>query len=605
MRQKSTAGRGQTRASAAAPARALSHAPPPLPAAAPELPAPPGVERRPWLSMQVTLSAVAVAGVAATYGLVFAVLQGFPQVLAGSATLLWACGATSLALLGPAFWLLGRVMSGRIERIAAVLDHSEEGGFEKRVDPGPRDDLGILARRVNTLLSVAAAREKRIMQSALYDRLTSLPNRSLLTDRIRHALAQWKRKRAPFAVAVVDLDRFKMINDTLGHAAGDEVLRDVARRLRAAVRDTDTVARLGGDEFVLLLDGGPDVAREVTQRIVDAMKAPLHHLDQLVDIDLSIGVALCPTHGEDELTLLRHADTAMYRAKRRGTGVVFFDGNAGEVRRSYLSMLGEMRAALEGGQFVLEYQPKLDLHSGLIVGLEGLVRWNHPTRGRVPPGEFIKFAEQTGFMREITRWVVAEGARFAGELSAKRLDLRVAVNVSAHDIENPDFSGLIAETLRVQRIEPRRLCLEITESGVVSETRNALNNLREIAEQGVRLSVDDFGTGYATLTQLQQLPVNELKIDRSFVSGMNQNRGGHTIVRSTIDLGKQLGLTVVAEGVETVEELRALAAMGCDEVQGYYLAKPMPASEVTAWVEMRHALYASSREDYFRMMVKK
>jgi EAL domain-containing protein (putative c-di-GMP-specific phosphodiesterase class I) len=242
------------------------------------------------------------------------------------------------------------------------------------------------------------------------------------------------------------------------------------------------------------------------------------------------------------------------------------------------------------------------MKNGLIVGVEGLVRWRHPTRGLVPPNEFIPFAEQTGFMREITQWVIAEGARFAAELASAGLDLRVSVNVSAQDIEGDGFCRNIGATLLQHRLKPRRLCLEITESGVLSETETALRNLQRISSQGVALSVDDFGTGYATLKQLQRLPVQELKIDRSFVSGLPANRGNQSIVRATIDLAKQLGLTVVAEGVETATELRMLATMGCDEVQGYFLSKPMPASEVVDWVQDRHALHSSSRDLYYEML---
>ncbi|MCZ8341073.1 MAG: EAL domain-containing protein [Burkholderiaceae bacterium] len=512
--------------------------------------------------------------------------------------------AIGLAISGGMLWGVGAWLGRRIDRIIHVLERTQVGDYTQRVDSGLHDDIGMLARRVNLLVATSAARDKRILESALSDPLTGLPNRTLLSERIRHWLAMCRRSRAPFSVAVLDLDRFKFINDTLGHATGDTVLVEVANRLRNAVRESDTVARLGGDEFVLLLAGGEVAAREVAARIVDAMKAPLHHRDQLIDIGVSIGISIHPQHGADDLTLLRHADTAMYRAKRRRAGVEIFDGEQQqEVSRSYLSMLGELRTALEGGQLVLDYQPKLDLTSGLIVGLEGLVRWHHPTRGRVPPGEFIPFAEQTGFMRDITRWVVTEGVQFAGELATRNLQVSVSVNVSAQDIENPAFSGGIADVIRALRLEPGRLTLEITESGLLSETENALRNLQSIAALGVRLSVDDFGTGYATLKQLQKLPVHELKVDRSFVSGMDQNRGNQTIVRSTIELGKQLGLRVTAEGVETVEELRALATMGCHEIQGYYLAKPMPPAEVIAWIEMRHALYASSREAYFKMLV--
>jgi diguanylate cyclase (GGDEF)-like protein len=558
---------------------------------------------RPRIAMPIHLPAAAAASVLAAHVVLAVVLwaKGWTpsrfEILALSA-------AIGLAVSGSVLWGVGAWLGRRIDRIIHVLERTQVGDYTPRVESGLHDDIGMLARRVNLLVATAASRDKRIMESALSDPLTGLPNRTLLSERIRHSVATYRRNHVPFSVAVLDLDRFKFINDTLGHATGDTVLVEVANRLRKAVRESDTVARLGGDEFVLLLAGGEDAARGVAGRIVDAMNAPLHHRDQLIDISVSIGISIHPQHGADDLTLLRHADTAMYRAKRRRAGVEIFDGEQQqEVRRSYLSMLGELRTALDGSQLVLDYQPKLDLTSGLIVGLEGLVRWHHPTRGRVPPGEFIPFAEQTGFMRDITRWVVTEGAKFAGELATRNLQVSVSVNVSAQDIENPAFSGGIADVIRELRLEPGRLTLEITESGLLSETENALRNLQSIAALGVRLSVDDFGTGYATLRQLQRLPVHELKVDRSFVSGMNQNRGNQTIVRSTIELGKQLGLRVTAEGVETITELRALATMGCQEIQGYYLAKPMPPAEVIAWIEMRHALYASSREAYFKMLV--
>jgi diguanylate cyclase (GGDEF)-like protein len=461
-----------------------------------------------------------------------------------------------------------------------------------------QDDLGALAGQVNDLLSNSAGREMRILESALSDPLTGLPNRTLLTERLKHMLALSRRRPAPFAIAVLDLDRFKFVNDTLGHAAGDAVLKEVAHRLRKTVREGDTVARLGGDEFVLMLPGGEGAVREVASRIIEVMQEPLNFRDQRIDIGLSIGLAMHPQHGADDLTLLRHADSAMYRAKRKRSGMEVFSGELNEVRRSYLSMLGELRRALEGEQLFLQYQPKLDVSSGMIVGLEGLVRWRHPTRGNVPPSEFVPFAEQSGFVREITQWVIAQGARFSHKLATEGLDICVAVNVSAQDIEAPAFAQAITDIVRREQPAPGRLCLEITESGLVSETANAVANLRALAALGVRLAVDDFGTGYATLKQLQSLPVHELKVDRSFVSGMNENRGNQTIVRSTIDLGKQLGLRVVAEGVETVEELRGLATMGCDEVQGYYVAKPMDPEEIIEWVRMRNALQGARHKRY-------
>ena len=502
-------------------------------------------------------------------------------------------------------WLLGRRAAARLDRLRRAIEHIQHAESPEPLSAGPRDEIGGVVESVNGLAEAAALRARRLMESALSDPLTGLPNRALLADRIRHMIAVSQRSRSGFAVALLDLDRFKFVNDTLGHATGDVLLKEVARRLRATVRESDTVARLGGDEFVLVMAGGLDAAREVSRRVLEAMKTPLRHDEQLIDIGISIGIALYPDHGEDDVTLLRHADSAMYRAKRTRSGERVFDGEGGEVQRSYLSLLGEMRAALEGGQFELDYQPKLSLHTGLIAGLEGLVRWNHPVRGRVPPNEFIPFAEQTGFMREVTRWVVERGAVFSRALAEAGLNLEVSVNVSALDIQNPDFARELLDVLRRSATDPKRLCLEITESGVVSESEVAIRNLQAIARLGVRLSVDDFGTGYATLKQLQQLPVNELKIDRSFVAGIHRHRGNLTIVRSTIELGKQLGLKVVAEGVESVEELRCLARLGCDEVQGYYLSRPMREADVAGWVEMRHALHASSRESYYAMLTEK
>ncbi|MFK7967435.1 MAG: putative bifunctional diguanylate cyclase/phosphodiesterase [Burkholderiaceae bacterium] len=508
-------------------------------------------------------------------------------------------------LLAAASYFFGRQIAARAKSVAESLERTQAGDYRLRLKPGANDELGMLSRRANLLSSSAEVREKRITDSALTDSLTGLPNRALLTNRLEQAIKIAERGRHNFAVALIDLDRFKWVNDTLGHDAGDVLLIEVARRLKAAVRTSDTVARLGGDEFVLLMSGGQDAANAVARHVLEAMKTPARLQSQMVDIGMSIGIAVYPQHGSDTLALMRHADAAMYSAKRQQAGRSVYEGSTRTDRPSpnALSMLGEMRAALEKKQFFLEYQPKLDLNTGLIKSLEGLVRWQHPKKGRIPPNEFIPLAEQTGFMRELTAWVVADGGRFAARLSREQLDTRVSVNVSAQDIESPQFAESIRKILAKERLDPKRLCLEITESGVLSETENAMNNLKAIALLGVTLSVDDFGTGYASLSQLQSLPVTELKIDRSFVSGMHMNQGNATIVRSTIDMGRQLGLSVVAEGVESVEELRALAKMGCDEAQGYYLSKPLAAADVIDWIKMRHALHDNSRDEYFRMLI--
>ena len=424
---------------------------------------------------------------------------------------------------------------------------------------------------------------------ALYDSLTQLPNRTLLIDRIGQAIRDAQRYKREFALLMMDLDRFKLVNDTMGHGVGDEMLREVARRLCATVRDSDTVARLGGDEFMVLLTGGRETATEIATRIERALHEPMWVDGESLDVGASIGIAHYPAHGHDVELLMRHADIAMYQAKRQQGGWVVFDGVDRESERSHLSLLGDMRRALERGEYEIDWQPRLALATGRVIGLEGLVRWNHPSRGRLQPGDFIAFAEETGFVREITRWVVAAGVQHAARLVREGLDLHVSLNVSALDVQQRDFAQDVARALQTAGLDPSRLVLEITESGVVADLGDALATLRSLADAGVRLSVDDFGTGYATLAQLQQLPVHELKIDRSFVSGMCENRGSEAIVRATVDLARKLGLSVAAEGVETLKELKALQALGCAEAQGFFIAKPLRADEVGAWVRQANA----------------
>lgn len=570
------------------------------PAAGGRRPRPPAWRVR--IGLSAHLPAVAALTVLLSHAVVGAVvaLFGWPGSALGTLGVSLVVGVVAaIATLRP----VGRWVGHRVERIARALDHARLGDFSQRLEVGLNDEIGLVARRVNHLLETSSLRERRILESALSDPLTGLPNRTLLTERIRRSIAVSHRSRVPFCVALIDIDRFKEINDTLGHGAGDSVLREVASRLRGAIRDTDTAARIGGDEFVLLLDGGEDAAHEVSSRIIAVMRASLAYEKQPVDIGVSIGIAVHPRHGADEATLLRHADAAMYRAKRQRAGVVFFDGNEPEVEPNDLAMMGELRAALEGGGLVLDYQPKLDLTSGLTLGLEGLLRWNHPSRGRVLPRELLGRAEQSVIMREITPWVVDRAAAFAAMLAQRGFALNVSVNVSAQDLEQPGFAAQVAGITRDRGIEAGRLTLEIAEGGLFSGTQTAMVNLKALADQGVRLAIDDFGTGFSTLSQLQQLPVHELKIDRSFVTGMTTNRGSQSVVRSTVDIAKRLGVRTIAEGVETVAELRALAAIGCHEVQGYFVAQPLRAEEVVSWIEMRHALYASNRETYFRSLL--
>ena len=503
-------------------------------------------------------------------------------------------------------WWLGRRAAARLDRLRRAIEHIQHAESPEPLSAGPRDEIGGVVESVNGLAEAAAIRARRLMESALTDSLTGLPNRALLADRIRHMIAVSQRSRSGFAVALLDLDRFKFVNDTLGHAAGDVLLKEVARRLRATVRDSDTVARLGGDEFVLVMAGGLDAAREVSRRVLESMKTPLRHDEQLIDIGISIGIALYPDHGEDD------ADAAAARRLGDVSRQAHAFRRAGVRRRARRGAAQLPVVARRDARGARERPVRARLPAEAFVAH----RPDRRARGAgalEPPGARPGSAQRVHPVCRANR-IHARGHRMGGRARSRvlahaaaeaGLNLEVSVNVSALDIQNPDFAANCSMCCAAPRPTRSRLCLEITESGVVSESEVAIRNLRAIARLGVKLSVDDFGTGYATLKQLQQLPVNELKIDRSFVAGIHRHRGNLTIVRSTIELGKQLGLKVVAEGVESVEELRCLARLGCDEVQGYYLSRPMREADVAGWVEMRHALHASSRESYYAMLTEK
>jgi diguanylate cyclase (GGDEF)-like protein len=396
-----------------------------------------------------------------------------------------------------------------------------------------------------------------------------------------------RRSELPLAVLVFDMDRFKAINDTLGHPVGDQALREVGHRLRKALRDSDVVARLGGDEFaVLLATGGAEHAPQVVAgKIIKALEEPLVIDGQPMDMAASIGIARFPEHGEDGSALMRAADVAMYEAKRGKTGFEIYDPAHDERRQEFLTLLGELRRAVEAGELVLHYQPKINLADGRATAVEALVRWRHPHRGFIEPVDFIPFAEQTGYISSITRWVLARAIEQAGVWERTGLRIRMSVNVSARDLHQGDaLVQYVAAALAAAELPAGMLCLEITESGLMADPGAAQSTLRKLRELGIATSIDDYGTGYSSLAYIKQLAVNELKIDRVFVGGMEADRRNAAIVRSTIELGHNLGLTVVAEGVETDHEAAELVRFGCDAAQGYYFARPMPAATLERWL---------------------
>ena len=435
----------------------------------------------------------------------------------------------------------------------------------------------------------------RNRHQATHDALTGLPNRVLLLDRMDQALATASRQAGEVAVMLIDLDRFKEINDTLGHSYGDELLRQVGPRLESVLREGDTVARLGGDEFAVLLPvvEGAAEAQAVAGRLRESLHRRFEVQGVALDVEASVGIALAPWHGSDTEELLRNADIAMYVAKEVKAGAVVFEPEEHGTGPTRLNVLGDLRTALErGDELFLHYQPKITLDGGRIEGLEALLRWQHPERGLVPPSEFIPVAEGTGIIIGLTEHVLGMALTQIREWRDTGLAVPVAVNLSARCLLDASLPDLVACLLDRHGVPASLLRLEVTESAVMSDAARCMDVLQRLHELGVRLSIDDFGTGYSSMVHLRRLPVDELKIDRSFVLGMTTMAQDAVLVRTAIDLGHNLGLTVVAEGVEELQHASALRDLGCDIAQGYHFARPMPAVDVTLLLE-RAALQAA------------
>ncbi|HEU4592721.1 MAG TPA: EAL domain-containing protein [Steroidobacteraceae bacterium] len=495
-----------------------------------------------------------------------------------------------LAVLSLVLSIVGSVAVARnitrpLEALAGAAARIELGDYVATVDVRRADEIGVLASSLNHMRSAIAERENRILKLAYEDPLTDLANRSRFSNELARAIGDADRRGDKLSILMMDLDRFKYVNDTLGHGVGDHVLREVSRRLGAAVLDAECIARLGGDEFAILLHCGSDAnCSETARRIIKALEAPILYEDQPLDVGTSIGIAHFPEHGRDAQTLVRNADIAMYAAKRNKAGFAIYDPHYDTSQQEHLSLLGELRRAVEHEELRLYYQPKVSLHSANISAVEALLRWEHPVRGLVPPSMFIPFAEHTGYIKLLTRWVMREAVRQCGAWLREDLRLQVSVNISARDLMNRDLPNEVGALLAEHDVPPALLCLEITESGFMEDPGNAQKVLDRLAELGVRLSIDDYGTGYSSLSYIMRLPVQELKIDRSFISRMATDDEISTIVRSTIDLGHNLGLKVVAEGVEDLSAWNMLRMLGCDDAQGFFMSKPLAPDALAQWI---------------------
>ena len=443
-------------------------------------------------------------------------------------------------------------------------------------------------------MTVARALRRQAAENehlAMHDQLTGLPNRNLLKDRLEQAVAQSSRTGHQTGLLFIDLDRFKEVNDALGHQQGDILLGQIAARLAEAVRDADSVARLGGDEFAVVVPDvtEPAVLVALAERFTELLRVPFEINNITVNVDASIGVTIFPDHGTDADTLMQRADIAMYAAKEAGLDYTFYSAEHDSNSPVKLALAGELRRALDNDdELVMHFHPLVDVRTNAVTGVEALIRWNHPTRGFVLPDDFIPLAEQSGLIRPLTYKALDLSLAQCRAWADAGLHLRVAVNLSARNLREADLPERVANLLDRHQVDPQDLELEITESGLLSDPAYANMLLHQLADIGVHLALDDFGTGYSSLSYLKNLPVNQLKIDRSFVNNMSNDATDAMIVRSVIELAHNLGLDVTAEGVETADQLAHLRDLSCDTVQGYHLTKPLAAGLVPGWIAGHH-----------------
>src|SRR3954449_4373133 len=448
-----------------------------------------------------------------------------------------------------------------------------------------------------TLLTVVAYASQRLRRQAaekeelaLSDGLTGLANRTMFQEAIQAAISGSGRRKVAGAVMLMDLDRFKDVNDTLGHHNGDLLLQRIGARLDSVLRNTATVARLGGDEFAILLRDTHDrqAVVPVVRRVLKVLEEPVVVGGLALQVEASIGIAIFPENGRTVDSVMRAADVAMYVAKEQRSGYEFYDEDGHEHRHDAgrLALIGELRRAMDEAELVLHYQPKVDLQTGKVKGVEALARWNHPERGLISPDEFIPLAERSNLLRPMTVYLLDTALRQCNAWRARGLDISIAVNLSMQNLLDLRLPNDVARLLTSWRLPPGSLELEITESTIMSDHRRAMSILTRLNKMGVTLSIDDFGTGYSSLAYLQELPVSAVKIDKSFVMTMDHDPGNATIVQSTIDLGHNLGLKVIAEGVETERIYGDLAKMGCDYAQGYFLSKPLSPQKMGVWLDV-------------------
>ncbi|HEV7768454.1 MAG TPA: EAL domain-containing protein [Thermoanaerobaculia bacterium] len=485
--------------------------------------------------------------------------------------------------------LLHHVFEHRPFEAEATARRANGTEFEVDLQLVPVEDAGQLTHWVAFLRDVTATKHQvtSLRHQAMHDALTGLPNRALLFDSLEKAIDAARQSDSMLALMLMDLDRFKEVNDTFGHQFGDALLKQVAFRLQNQMRGDDVVARLGGDEFAVVLPTSADANSSAitARRILGTLEQQFVIEGQVLEVGASIGIALFPEHGSDARTLLRRADVAMYTAKQKQTGYSFHREDADSSSADQLSLVVELRGAIERNELELYYQPKLHMQTGLMTRCEVLMRWNHPRRGLLVPNQFIPLAERTGLIRSLTDWLLDHALEQCSLWREEGAPIHVAVNISAKSLLDQSLPEKVQAALAKWGVDARFLKIEITESSIMADPAHALAILALLQSMGVRLSVDDFGTGYSSLTHLRELPIDEIKIDKSFVMGMATSDADAAIVRTVIDLAHNLGKQVCAEGVENETAWLTLRELGCDLAQGFWIARPMPAEELMRWLK--------------------
>ncbi len=497
-------------------------------------------------------------------------------------TLLMAAGLL-LSVFGGI--LIARSVTRPVRTLANAARRIQQGNYLEPVTVMATDEIGGLANAFNHMMTDIAERESQISYQAKHDTLTGLPNRMQFEKWLEESITQTGEHQRRFVVVLVGIKRFTEINCTLGHDVGDRLIKEVGNLIGDTIKQSDTAARLNSDVFCLLLHDATEVASPaIAKRILQIFDQPINIDDATIDISASIGIACYPVHATDGPGLMQRADAAMYIARQSEYNYAIYDPDKDPYSADQLSLMGELRAGMQNNELELYYQPQIDVARGKMTHVEALIRWNHPKRGFMSPDLFLPLAEQTGDIRKLTSWVLDNAIRQCGEWRKTGLNINVAINLSAKDLLNKDLAIIIARLLQQHEVSSAWIVLEITESAIMHDAERALDMLLVLSGMGLGLSIDDFGTGYSSMEYLKKLPVTELKIDRSFVRELAENKEDQILVKSAIDLGHNLGMTIVAEGVEDESCLAVLKAQGCDLAQGYLFSPPLPVEKLGAWI---------------------